>query len=148
VKIYVAVVEALRGKKKDGVNHQNWWFPEFHPLLNADVLFCRFFGISPCVWPNAGYWYCLFVTLQISLLPYRDSNESHVREVSVDCFNSTLKSLQNILIWTVWLEKASYMYGVCTGQTQDHSSHNASLWHFEHRTQSFRRKESQCYLCS
>ncbi len=36
-----------------------------------------------------------------------DSNESHVREVSADCFNSTLKSLQNILIWTIWLEEAS-----------------------------------------
>jgi hypothetical protein len=59
-----------------------------------------------------------------------DSNKSHVREVSIDCFNSTLKRLQNILIWTVWLEKAGYMCGVCTGQTQDHSSHNASLWRF------------------
>jgi hypothetical protein len=42
------------------------------------------------------YLYCL-----------TDSNESDVKEVSVDCFNSTLKILQNIFIWTVWLEKAN-----------------------------------------
>ncbi len=40
------------------------WFSEFHPLLNANVLFCRFlFIISPCVWPNSGFWCCIFLTL-------------------------------------------------------------------------------------
>jgi hypothetical protein len=71
VKIYVAVVEALRHKKKTvwkSGNPQNWWFPEFHSPWNADELSCRFFGISPCVWPNSGYWDCLFLTLRISMV--------------------------------------------------------------------------------
>ncbi len=25
------------------VYYQNWWFSQFHPSLNANVLFCRFF---------------------------------------------------------------------------------------------------------
>jgi hypothetical protein len=42
---------------------------EFHPLLNANVLFfAGFFWISPCVWPNSGYSPCLFLTLWISLI--------------------------------------------------------------------------------
>ncbi len=47
VKIYVAAMEALRKKQKDRVklrNHQNWWFSEFHSMLNVNVNFCRFFG--------------------------------------------------------------------------------------------------------
>jgi hypothetical protein len=47
VKIYVAASSGgAQGKTKDRVklrNRQNWWFSEFHPLLNANVLFCRFF---------------------------------------------------------------------------------------------------------
>jgi len=27
----------------NSVYHQNWWFFEFHPPLNANALFCRFF---------------------------------------------------------------------------------------------------------
>jgi len=41
VKIYVSVVEALRKKERQGETQE--WFPEFHPPLNANVLFCRFF---------------------------------------------------------------------------------------------------------
>jgi hypothetical protein len=40
----------------------------FHPPLNANVLFCSFFWISPCVWPNSGFWCCVFLTLWITLL--------------------------------------------------------------------------------
>jgi hypothetical protein len=46
VKIHVAAVEALRKKERQGrnsENHQNRWFSEFHPLLKANVFFCRFF---------------------------------------------------------------------------------------------------------
>ncbi len=71
VKIYVAALQALRKKDRQDqrqVYHQNWWFSEFHPPLNANVLFCRFFFISPCVWPNSGYWRCVFLTLWITLL--------------------------------------------------------------------------------
>ncbi len=45
VKIYVAARQALRKKDRQDerqVYHQNWWFSEFHPPLNANVLFCRF----------------------------------------------------------------------------------------------------------
>jgi hypothetical protein len=54
----------------NSVYHQNWWFSEFHLTLNANnVLFCRFFIlISPCVWPNSGFWCCVFLTLRITLL--------------------------------------------------------------------------------
>jgi hypothetical protein len=44
VKTSVAAVEAE--KRKTGWNsvyHQNWWFSEFHPPLNANVLFYRCF---------------------------------------------------------------------------------------------------------
>jgi hypothetical protein len=30
----------------NSVYHQNWWFSEFDPQLNANVLFCRFFKKS------------------------------------------------------------------------------------------------------
>jgi hypothetical protein len=47
----------------NSVYHQNWWFFEFHPPLNAHVLFCKFFFlISPCAIgiktlgePNSGF---------------------------------------------------------------------------------------------
>jgi hypothetical protein len=42
VKIYVAAVDSLRKKENIGwwnsVYHENWWFSEFHPSLNASVL--------------------------------------------------------------------------------------------------------------
>jgi hypothetical protein len=74
MKNYVAVVEALRKKERQGETQ------------GTGIVFPWLYG----------YLYCL-----------TDSNESHVREVSVHWFNSTLKSLHNILIWTVWLEKAT-----------------------------------------
>ncbi len=41
------------GKRKDEMklnSHQSWWFSEFHPPLNANVLFCRFFqNITLCM---------------------------------------------------------------------------------------------------
>jgi hypothetical protein len=33
------------------------------PWMLGNVLHGRFFWISPCVWPNSGYWCCLFLTL-------------------------------------------------------------------------------------
>jgi hypothetical protein len=37
--------------------------------LNANVFFFSgFFWISPCVWPNSGFWCCVFLTLRITLL--------------------------------------------------------------------------------
>jgi hypothetical protein len=63
--------EGAQEKGKTGWNsvyHQNWSFSEFHPLLNANVRFAGFFLISPCVWPNSGFWCCVFLTLRITLL--------------------------------------------------------------------------------
>jgi hypothetical protein len=45
VKIYVAAVWSVEEKGKirwNSIYHQNRWFSEFHPPLNANVLFCRF----------------------------------------------------------------------------------------------------------
>ncbi len=42
VKIYVAVVEALRKKERQGETQETIKM-SFTPPLNADVLFCRFF---------------------------------------------------------------------------------------------------------
>jgi hypothetical protein len=47
------------------VYHQNWWFSEFHPPLNTNVLFCRVQKISTCLSPNSGFWCCVFHTLRI-----------------------------------------------------------------------------------
>jgi len=77
VKIYVAAVEALRKKGKTGwrwnpakLYHQNWWFSEFHPLLNANVLFCRFFckSLTRVYDQTQGSGAVFFLTLWITLL--------------------------------------------------------------------------------
>jgi hypothetical protein len=50
VKINVAAVEALMKKERQGETQETGWFPEFHPLLNANVLFCRFiFNLTLCM---------------------------------------------------------------------------------------------------
>jgi hypothetical protein len=38
------------------------WNSENSPLpLNVNVFLCRFFLISPSLWPNSGYWCCTFL---------------------------------------------------------------------------------------
>jgi hypothetical protein len=73
VKIYVAAVEALRKKKRQDETQfttKNWWFSEFHPPLNAHVLFCSLKkNLTLCVWPNSGLWCCFFLSLRITLIP-------------------------------------------------------------------------------
>jgi len=76
VKIYVAAaLGALRKKERQGETQEPsilmvfWVSPP--PPLNANVPFCRFFLISPCVWPKSGYWCYLFLTLWISLISWR-----------------------------------------------------------------------------
>jgi hypothetical protein len=50
VKIYVAAVEALRKKERQGETQETIKIPEFHPPLNANVLFCRFiFNLTLCM---------------------------------------------------------------------------------------------------
>jgi hypothetical protein len=59
-KIYVAAVEALRKKARQGETQEQ---SKFAGLKK----------ISPCVWPNWGHWCCLFLTLlRISLIGMRN----------------------------------------------------------------------------
>ncbi len=71
VKIYVAAVEALAKKERQGETQEpSKWFSEFHPHPPPWMLmyfFAGIFWISPCLWPNSGYWCCLFLTLQTSI---------------------------------------------------------------------------------
>jgi hypothetical protein len=48
-------------KKNDG-------FLSFTPGWMLMYFFAGFFWISPCVWPNSGFWCCVFLTLQITLI--------------------------------------------------------------------------------
>jgi hypothetical protein len=41
VRIYVAAVEALMEKERQGETQETIKIPEFHSPLNANVLFCR-----------------------------------------------------------------------------------------------------------
>jgi hypothetical protein len=43
VKIYLAAVEALRNKERQGETQEPRWFSEVHSPLNANVLFYRIF---------------------------------------------------------------------------------------------------------
>ncbi len=80
VKIYVAVLIAIHHRTQqwrrswkeekagwNSGNHQNG-FLSFIPRWMLMYFFAGFFLISPCVWPNSGYWCCLFLTLRISLI--------------------------------------------------------------------------------
>jgi hypothetical protein len=54
----------VQEKGKTGWNsdyHQNWWFSEFHPLLNANLLFCRFFfNLTLCLTKHRVLVLCFF----------------------------------------------------------------------------------------
>ncbi len=66
---YGAIMEALRKKTRQNlIYHKNWWFLKFHPWLNANFFLVIFFLISPCLWPNLGFWCCVFFILWITLL--------------------------------------------------------------------------------
>ncbi len=41
-----------------------------------------FFLISSCVWPNSGFWCCVFLSLRITLLPSTTNNKT--REIKRD----------------------------------------------------------------
>jgi hypothetical protein len=66
VKIYVAAVEALMKKEKQDETQFTTkidGFLSFTPPLNANVLFCRFFLISPCVYDETQGSGAVFVLL-------------------------------------------------------------------------------------
>ncbi len=70
VKIYVAAVDALR--KKDGQDETQFitkidGILSFIPNWMLMYFLQCFFLISPCVWPNSGFWCCVFVSLLITL---------------------------------------------------------------------------------
>ncbi len=74
VKTYVAAaVEALRKRERQDETQfpiKIDGFLSFIPPLNANVLFCRFLLNLTlcCVWPNSGFWCCVFLTLRITLI--------------------------------------------------------------------------------
>ncbi len=70
VKIYVAAVEALWKKERQGETQEPSKLMVFWVSPCPWMLRCFLAGlkkVSPCVWPNSGYWCCLFLTLRISL---------------------------------------------------------------------------------
>jgi hypothetical protein len=71
VKIYVAAVEALRKKERQDETQFTTkidGFLSFIPRWMLMYFFAGFLLISPCVWPNSGFWCCVFLTLRITLI--------------------------------------------------------------------------------
>jgi hypothetical protein len=61
-------LEALGKKEREGETEKliKIWFSEFHPLLNGNVLFCKFF--FNLILFMTKLWCCLFLTLRIPLM--------------------------------------------------------------------------------
>ncbi len=78
VKIHVAAVEALRKKERQG---ETFWVSPPPSMLM--YFFVGFLKISPCVWPNSGYWCCLFLTLRISLLCINSISRNLCETISI-----------------------------------------------------------------
>ncbi len=56
---------------ENSVYYQNWWFSEFLSPIEWMLMYFFsgfFFKIPPCVWPNSGFWCCVFLTLRITLI--------------------------------------------------------------------------------
>jgi hypothetical protein len=71
VKIYVVAMEALKKKERQDETQFTTkidGFLSFIPPWMVMYFFAGFFWISPCVWPNSGFWCCVFLTLRITLL--------------------------------------------------------------------------------
>ncbi len=96
VKTYVAAVEVLRKKERQDETQFTTKIDGFLSFI-ANVLFCRFFKISPCVWPNSGFWCCVFLTLWITLLSWASfgfgfhSSSSYHRFRTLEKWESDLK---------------------------------------------------------
>ncbi len=55
--------------RPNSVYHKNWWFFEFHSQVLSLQVLCK---ISPLVWPNSGFWCCVFLTWWIRILSLLD----------------------------------------------------------------------------
>jgi hypothetical protein len=60
-----------------------------------------FFKISPCVWPNSGFWCCVFVTLWITLMwwnfPFQTNKFLFLKNLE-NFFNENLQIKQHSLL--------------------------------------------------
>jgi hypothetical protein len=95
VKIYVAAVEALTYiERQDETQFTTKFdgFSEFHPLLNANVLFCRFKKKSHPVYDQtlSGLWCCVCLILQITLLYLEVSNHNLMRQVHLPFYTGLI----------------------------------------------------------
>jgi hypothetical protein len=64
-------VEALRKKERQDETQFTTkidGFLSFIPRWMLIYFFADSFWISPCVWPNSGFWCCVFLTLRISYI--------------------------------------------------------------------------------
>ncbi len=101
VKIYVAAMETP-WKRKEGMKLSLLGltlFPDgflsFIPCWMLMYFFAGFFLISPCVWPNSGFWCCVFLTLRITLMRYMQNCKYEVL-INPKTLNFILIELENL----------------------------------------------------
>jgi hypothetical protein len=82
------------GKKRDRVklrNHQNWWFSQFQPPLNVNVLFCRFFSnLTQCMTKLRVQVLCFpdFTNISNTLLLLAASTTNYITFSNVEIFQN------------------------------------------------------------
>jgi hypothetical protein len=68
--------------------------------------FAEFFWISPCLWPNSGFWCCLFLTLRISLMAISLNSLSNLPRLLVFglccLLSSWIRWLSQVLCFLCW----------------------------------------------
>jgi hypothetical protein len=96
VKIYVAAVEALRKNERQDETQFTTKIDGFLSFIPRWMLMYFFAGlcwISRCVWPNSGFWCCVFLTLRITLL-----YGCQMLKDCFSCFQSEVLVLASLLI--------------------------------------------------
>jgi hypothetical protein len=93
VKIYVAAVEALRKKERQDETQFTTKIDGFFLVSLLMYFFAGLCWSSRSVWPNSGFWCCVFRTLRITLLyccqMFKDC---------FSCFQSEVLVLASLLI--------------------------------------------------
>ncbi len=82
VKIYVTAVEAFRKKERHDETQfttKTDGFLSFIPCWTLMYFFADCFWISPCVWPNTGFWCSVFLTLRVTRILDRDYGNSELQ---------------------------------------------------------------------